>query len=83
MTINFHPHALVRMAQRGATQIQVIETVEAGEHFEAKFGRVGFRRNFIFEKQWQNRYYKNIQVIVYAVMENTDWLVISVITRYF
>ncbi len=83
MIINFHPHALERMAQRGATQKQVIETVEAGERFEAKFGRIGFRRNFLFEKHWRNRYYKNIQIEVYAVMESKDWLVISVITRYF
>jgi len=54
-----------------------------GERFEAKFGRSGFRRNFVFEKQWRNRYYKNKQVEVYAVREGNDWLVISVIVRYF
>jgi len=83
MTVKFHPHALERMAQRGATEDQVLETVKYGERFQAKFGRSGFRRNFMFEKQWRNRYYKNKQIEVYAVKENNDWLVISVITRYF
>ena len=71
------------MGQRGATQEHVIETVENGERFEAKFGRIGFRRNFVFEKKWRNRYYKTVQLEVYAVKEDNDWLVISVITRYF
>jgi hypothetical protein len=83
MAVRFHPHALERMAQRGATEKEVADTIETGERFEAKFGRAGFRRNFLFEKQWQNRYYKSKQVQVYAVRVNDDWLVITVITRYF
>lgn len=83
MVVRFHPHALERMVQRGASEEQVAETVEHGERFEAKFGRAGFRRNFVFEKRWGNRYYKNEQVEVYAVKEEGSWLVISVITRYF
>jgi len=71
------------MIQRGATEKNVVDTVIKGERFEAKFGRSGFRRNFVFEKQWRNRYYKNKQVEVYAVREGNDWLVISVIVRYF
>lgn len=50
MAIRFHPHALERMAQRGATEQEVIVAVEAGERFKAKFNRVGFRRNFAFDK---------------------------------
>ncbi len=83
MVVRFHPHALERMAQRGATEEQVVETVEHGERFEAKFGRTGFRRNFVFEEEWCNRYYMNKQIEAYAVKEEGSWLVISVITRYF
>jgi len=71
------------MAQRGALENQVIDTVTKGESFAAKFGRTGFRRNFAFDKKWQNEYHKTKQVEVYAVQEDDDWLVISVITRYF
>ncbi|MDP3185945.1 MAG: DUF4258 domain-containing protein [Anaerolineales bacterium] len=43
MAIRFHPHALERMAERGASEEEVRATVESGEQFPAKFGRVGFR----------------------------------------
>jgi adenylate cyclase class IV len=71
------------MDERGATEKEVRLAVEEGEQFKAKFGRIGFRRNFVFEKQWQRKYYKTKQIEVYAVQEGEDWLVISVIVRYF
>jgi len=83
MAVRFHPHALERMAQRGATEQEVIASVKTGEQFEAKFARAGFRMNFAFEKQWRGKYYKTKQVETYAVREEDDWLIISVITRYF
>jgi hypothetical protein len=83
MAIRFHPHALERMAQRGATEQEVTVAVEAGERFDAKFDRAGFRRNFAFEKRWQGKHYETKQVEAYAVRQDEDWLVISVITRYF
>lgn len=83
MAIRFHSHALERMIQRGATEKEVIDFVLGGEQFVAKFGRTGFRRNFTFENQWANKYYKAKQIEVYAAKENNDWLVISVIVKYF
>lgn len=71
------------MAERGATENEVKATVEHGEKFSAKFGRTGFRRNFPFESEWRGRYYRTKQLEVYAVQEASDWLVITVITRYF
>ena len=83
MSIRFHPHARERMAQRGATEQEVRMTIESGEQFEVKFNRVGFRKNFMFENQWRGKQYRTKQVEVYAVREEDDWLVISMITRYF
>ncbi len=83
MSVHFHPHALERLEERGVMKEEVIATVEDGEHFSAKFGRTGFRRNFPFNDKWRNRYYKTKQVESYAVREGVDWLVITVITRYF
>lgn len=81
--IRFHPHALERMKERGATRNEVIVTVEDGESVPAKFGRNGFRRNFVFENEWRAKYYKTKQIEAFAVKEENDWLVITVITRYF
>jgi len=83
MAIRFHRHARERMAERGATEQEVTAAVEGGEQFEAKFDRTGFRRNFVFEKQWRGKSYKTKQVEAYAVRQDDDWLVITVIIRYF
>ena len=83
MSVRLHPHVLERMEERGATEEDVRATVEHGERFPAKFGRTGFRRNFPFDSEWRGRYFRSKQVEAYAVQEGLDWLVITVITRYF
>ncbi len=83
MAIRFHPHALERMAERGATEDEVRSTIEQGERFPAQFGRTGFRRNFSFGGEWRRKRYNTKQVETLAVQEGDDWLVITVITRYF
>lgn len=42
MNIRFHPHALERMKERGATKEEVRAVIEKGERFSAKFNRNGF-----------------------------------------
>jgi hypothetical protein len=71
------------MAERGATEDEVVGTVEHGEAFAAKLGRTGFRRNFPFGREWRGRVYQTKQVEAYAVHEDSGWLVITIITRYF
>jgi hypothetical protein len=83
MAVRFHPHARERLAGRGATEDEVAATVEQGEMLSAKFGRVAFRRNFTFDSEWRGRYFGTKQVEAYAVREETDWLVITVVTRFF
>ena len=67
----------------GATEYEVIQTVEKGEEFPAKFGRTGFRRNFVSQNKWRGKTYATKQVEVLAVREGTDWIVITVITKFF
>ena len=54
-----------------------------GEQFQAKFGRTGFPRNFGFGRNWRGRRYATKQVEVYAVRDGEDWLVLTVLTKYF
>lgn len=72
-----------RLSERGASEAEVIATVEQGERFPAKFGRTGFRRNFVFRGTWCGRSYTTKQVEAYAVEEDDGWLVITVIVKYF
>jgi hypothetical protein len=48
MIVRLHPHARDRLAERGATEDEVIATITDGERFPARFNRTGFRRNFPF-----------------------------------
>lgn len=82
MSIRLHPHALDRLVERGATESEVIATVESGERFPAKFGRAGFRRNFQFDSEWNGKRYATRQIEAYAVDED-GWLVITVIVKFF
>lgn len=81
--VRLHPHALERLSERGATEEEVHGTVLEGESFPAKFGRTGFRRNFNFDSIWRNKHFATKQVEAYAVREGEDWLVITVLTRYY
>jgi hypothetical protein len=83
VTVRFHSHARERMEERNATEDEVRAAVEEGEQFPARFGRTGFRRNFPFTGQWRGKSYKSKQIEVYAIQEGSDWLVLTVITRFF
>jgi hypothetical protein len=83
MIVRLHPHARERLSERGATEEEVHATVLGGETFPAKFGRNGFRRNFRFDSVWRDRHYAIKQVEAFAVREGEDWLVITVVTRYY
>lgn len=82
MNVRIHPHARQRMAERGATETEIVATVEQGEQFPAKFGRTGFRRNFACEQEWRGRFYRTKQLEVIAVSEH-GWLVLTVVVKYF
>ncbi|MBU0559153.1 MAG: hypothetical protein ABIJ40_14825 [Bacteroidota bacterium] len=83
MKIKIHPHAKQRMIERGAKEEEVIKTIGEGEKFPAKFGRVGFRRNFIFNNVWRNEKYNSKQLEVYGVEEGNEFIVITVLVKYF
>ena len=83
MSVRIHPHCRGRMAERGTTEAEVVATVEDGEPFPAKFGRNGFRRNFACNSDWRGRSYTTKQVEAIAVREGQDWLVITVMVKFF
>jgi hypothetical protein len=83
MVVRIHPHARARIEERGVTEDEVRATVERGEQFPATFGRTGFRRNFPSGSLWRGKPYGTKQAEVYAVREGSDWLVITVIARFF
>ena len=83
MKVRLHAHAQDRLQERGAADEEVIATIERGERFGAKHGRTGFRCNFAFHGEWNNRQYSTKQIEAYAVEEKDGWLVITVIVKFF
>jgi hypothetical protein len=77
--MRLHGHA----RERGASEAEIEAAIREGESFSAKFGRDGFRRNFQFDGTWRGRRYRMKQIEVFAIYEDGDWLVISVIVKYF
>ncbi len=61
----------------------MIATVETGETYPAKHGRTAFRRNFRGPWGWRNRTFDTKQLEVYAVLEDGDWLAITVLVKFF
>jgi len=83
MSVQIHPHARTRMLERGVTEQETVAAVEGGECFPARLGRMAFRRNFVYNTVWRGRFYRTKQVEAIAVKEQEDWVVITVLARFF
>ncbi|NJL50465.1 MAG: hypothetical protein HC909_01875 [Blastochloris sp.] len=73
----------MRAGERGASEIEVVETIRLGERFSAKLGRTGFRHNFTIDTVWRGRRYATKQIEAVAVIEDGGWLVITVLVKFF
>ena len=52
------------------TEQEIINVVETGEVFPAKYGRTGFRNSLIYNGVWEGKYYYVKQIECFAVKEN-------------
>jgi len=83
MTVIIHPHAQLRLIERGVSVEEITAVIESDERFEAKYDRIGFRKVFTFNAAWLGKHYANKQVEVFTVREGENWVVITVIAKYF
>ena len=83
MKVVFRPHAQERMRERGATKKEVILTAATGEQFQSKFGWIGFRRNFPYAGASTTTRYRMKQVEAYGIKGRGNFIVITVIVKYF
>ena len=82
--VRLHPHALLRIRERGATKDEVIYTVRHGKRSAAAFGRALFTHRFAYNRKWHGRLYRFKVVEAFAVEEKAnEWLVVTVVTKYF
>jgi hypothetical protein len=81
--VAFTFHARQRMKDRGAREEDVIEAIRTGERGRARSGRVMFRLNREFNREWDGVYYRIQQVAPVVVEENERIVVITVYVFYF
>jgi len=84
MNVRLHPHAVQRLAERGATRDEVVYAVKHGTSSAAKFGRTKFVHTFVYNRKWLGTVYRSKQVEAFAVDDGKgDWLVITVVVKFF
>jgi hypothetical protein len=83
MKLIFSDHARRQMAERGASESEVIEAVTHGERAPAKQGRIAYRRNFDYNRSWSGKQYRIKQVMPITKNESNHMIVITVYTFYF
>ncbi len=81
--IRFSQHAREQMIERGASPDEVIEAIRTGEQVPAKRGRLGYRKNFQYERHWGGKTYAIKQVLAIVAEEADTLIVITVYTFYF
>lgn len=81
--IVFSQHALDQLGDRGASEKEVKEAIQAGEEIPAKKGRRAFRKNFPFGSKWKGKYYEVKQVMPIVVEEAEQTVVVTVYVFYF
>ena len=81
--VHFSRHTLQQMIERGATDDEVLEAIRSGEQVSAKRGRLGYCKNFQYERLWGGRYYPNKQVLAIVAEEPQTLVVVTVYTFYF
>ena len=71
-----------RMADRDATEEQVIETPRLGEPIPAHSGRVGCARVFEYGREHEGTVYPEIRVIVFAAPQVDRTVIVTVTTQF-
>ena len=82
-TIKLSFHAKDQAKFRGVTEQEIQETIETSQWKPAELDRLECRKNFPFEKQWNDTYYETKQVRPIFVEEEKEIVVITVYTYYF
>lgn len=77
-------HAKEQLVYRGVTEEEVVETISSSTTWQpAELGRLECRKDFLYEKEWNKKYYKTKQVKPIFAEEETEIVVITVYSYFF
>jgi hypothetical protein len=75
-------HARVRMQQRGATEEEVMETIQTAPWQDAERGRHECRKDFPFNREWNGKVHATKQIRPIFVEGAREILVVTVYVYY-
>jgi hypothetical protein len=81
--IRLSEHAKQQLVFRGAAEEQVFDAIRTEEWEFAELGRLECRKDFIYNSQWNNKYYDTQQVRPIFVEESGEIIVVTVYVYYF
>lgn len=81
--IRLSGHAKEQLYFRGTTEEEITETIRTTPWQSAELGRLECRKDFIFENEWNKKYYKIKQVRPIFAEEEMEIVVITVYTYFF
>ena len=82
MKIQIEPHTLFRANERGASEKEIIETINTGTEIEGRKGRFGKSKIFSFEKERNGEYYEEKKIEVYYLNEKEKIITVTVYVFY-
>jgi hypothetical protein len=78
----FLDHAQLKMAERGTSEAEVIETLERGQQEPAREGRLSKAWVFEYDAEWNGKHYRQKRVEAIYKLEGEDTVVLTVYTFY-
>lgn len=81
--VEFSDHARDTMLDRGADEKEVLMAIRTGSFEPARKGRVMFRKNFEFHREWRGKRYAIKQVAPVVAQETDKLVVVTVYVYYF
>jgi hypothetical protein len=81
--IRLSEHARQQLEFRGATEQQIVEAIRTKTWEPAELGRLECRKNFVFNSEWNKKYYDTKQVRPIFVDEPDEIIVVTVYVYYF
>jgi len=78
MHIQIEPHTLLRANERGASEVEIVDTINNGVALTAKLNRIGKFKVFDFNKFRNGKFYEQKRIEVFYIIENNEIITITV-----
>jgi hypothetical protein len=81
--IRLSKHAIDQLFYRNITEEEVVEAITTSNWETAELGRLECKKNYLYEDEWNEKYYKIKQVRPIFVEEDDEIVVITIYTYFF